>query len=124
MSVEKVKRNQEFIRLWKKSGLTKKELGAHFGLKISGVKSLKQRLRQKYPELCVKSSEAVSETKRQVGKSTGIQVDKETNRQAKKKRKVSFYFTPALVQRIKIEAVKRSVSASELVEGWLSEVIE
>lgn len=119
MALEKEDRNKEFIRAWKALGMGNKELGEKFGLSPGGVKGLKARLRKKHQELYVDEEEI----KRQVDKATSAQVDKETNRQAKKKRKVSYYFNPALVQKIKIEAAKKDISASKLVEGWLSQVL-
>jgi len=117
MSVEKEgSRNKLFIKLWKDEGLGNRALAERLNISISGVKSLKGRLRKKYPELYAASKSISKETKEQVDKSTSLQIEK--------KRKISFYFNPALVQKIKIEAVKRSVSASELVEGWLNRVVE
>lgn len=111
MALEKEERNKDFIRSWKKLGMGNAELGKKFNLSPGGVKGLKGRLRKKHSELYVDKQEI----KRQV--------DKSTSRQVEKKRKVSYYFSPAMVQKIKIEAVKKDVSASELVESFLSRAL-
>jgi len=119
MALEKQERNKEFIRAWKKLGMGNKELAEKFDLSPGGVKGLKARLRKKYSELYVDGEEI----KRQSDKGTSSQVDKATNRQIEKKRKACYYLSPGLAQKIKIAAVKRDTSASQLVEGWLSRAL-
>ncbi|MQY69762.1 MAG: hypothetical protein GH145_02725 [Firmicutes bacterium] len=111
MALEKQERNKEFIRCWKTLGMGNKELAEKFGLSPGGVKGLKGRLRKKHQELYIDEQEI----KRQV--------DKSSNRQIEEKRKACYYLSVGLAQKIKIEAVKRNVSASELVEDSLSRVL-
>lgn len=119
MALEKEERNKEFIRCWKALGMGNKELAEKFDLSPGGVKGLKSRLRKKHSELYVDGEEI----RRQSDKGISSQVDKAINRQVDKKRKACYYLSVGLAQKIKIEAVKRNISASELVEGCLSRVL-
>ena len=114
MVKEKEERNRDFIKAWKEEGLGNKDLATRFNMMIGGVRSLKSRLRKKYPNLYSRMS--VKST-REVGKSISSEA------RHRKSRKISFYLPPEMVRAIKVEAAKRDQSASELAEGWLRKAL-
>lgn len=114
MVVEKKERNRVFVEAWKEEGLGNEALASRFGMTIGGVRSLKSRLRKKYPNLY---SRMIVKSTKQVDKSIGSKA------RHRKKRKISFYLPPEMVRAIKVEAVKRDQSASELAEGWLRKAL-
>lgn len=117
MAKPKEERNQQFIICWKKEGLSNKALGKKFNLALSGVKSLKGRLRKSDPSLYIKppaSKLAIQQTNKQERKLPAKELY-ET---------VTYYITKEQKQRVKLAALQQDKEISQLVREILSDYFD